>query len=292
MSTPRISEKEAFARFIKALEPYLPHLVIAGGWAHRLLMETHPKQPAFTPLMTRDLDLATLPERFQGIQDMAARLATAGITEALRGDVRPPLTRYVMGNEAEGGLYAEFLIPRIGSGIRRDGQPDITGTVGGATAQKLAYIDLLVVAPWSMSLGEAQGYPLGSPGLQVQIANPLSYLAQKILVLDKRSSLEKKGKDILYLHDTLLLFASEQARVKEALPALLANMHASWQQELTQLVANRFKNVDDAIRQASRIAQETGRPSPPGPDVIAKVCSRGLRTLFTPDTPSAPPGAK
>lgn len=230
--------------------------------------------------MTQDLDLATLPERFRGVHDVATRLFAAGIHEAMSGDVNPPITRYVLGDEDGGGLYAEFLIPRTGAGVLRNGKRNITGTVGGATAQKLPYLDLLMVDPWAVTLDEAHGYPLGSPGVTLQVTNPMSYLAQKLLVLDKRSTLEKKGKDVLYLYDTLLLFVGAQTRLKEVLPSLLEHMHPSWHQELQRLASQRFKRVDDPIRQASLIAGDTGRPAPPAPELIARVCDTGLRILF------------
>jgi hypothetical protein len=44
----------SFARLIEAVRPWLAHLVIVGGWAHRL---HHPLagKPPYLPLRTRDV---------------------------------------------------------------------------------------------------------------------------------------------------------------------------------------------------------------------------------------------
>jgi hypothetical protein len=48
-----------FERLVDALEPYLPEVVVVGGWAHRLFPR-HPLagSPGFVPLMTDDADVA------------------------------------------------------------------------------------------------------------------------------------------------------------------------------------------------------------------------------------------
>ena len=56
-----MDDNAAFARLIHALRPWLGHLVIVGGWAHRL-HRLHPLAgaPSYAPLRTRDVDLALL----------------------------------------------------------------------------------------------------------------------------------------------------------------------------------------------------------------------------------------
>jgi hypothetical protein len=48
-----------FARLVEAIRPWLPHLVIVGGWAHRM-HRFHPLATSqeYQPLRTRDVDLA------------------------------------------------------------------------------------------------------------------------------------------------------------------------------------------------------------------------------------------
>lgn len=53
------ADYEKFATLVQALHPWLPHVVVVGGWAHRLHRFhalAHP--PDYLPLMTRDADIA------------------------------------------------------------------------------------------------------------------------------------------------------------------------------------------------------------------------------------------
>jgi hypothetical protein len=51
--------KQAFVRVISSLKPYLPQIVLVGGWAHRLFQE-HPwgRRLEFEVLMTENVDLS------------------------------------------------------------------------------------------------------------------------------------------------------------------------------------------------------------------------------------------
>ena len=77
--------------------------------------------------------------------------------------------------------------------------------VGGVSSQLLRYIEMLLVSPWSVALGEESGFPL-SPKRTVQIANPASFLAQKTLIHDQRDYRDK-AKDLLYMHETVEVFS-------------------------------------------------------------------------------------
>ena len=52
----------SFARLVEAIRPWLPHIVIVGGWAHRL-HRFHPfaMTQEYQPIRTRDVDLAFSP---------------------------------------------------------------------------------------------------------------------------------------------------------------------------------------------------------------------------------------
>ena len=80
----------------------------------------------------------------------------------------------------------------------------LTQLIQGIAAEKLRYIDLLLLAPWTVQLSEAGGYPIGPASVPIRICNPVSYLAQKVLSLPSRRR-EKRGKDVLDIYDTLLL---------------------------------------------------------------------------------------
>lgn len=162
-----------FNRLIEALRPWLDDIVIAGGWAHRLHRH-HPlaQVPDYAPLMTEDTDVALPTAPRPGASDLRERLRAHGFQEQFFGDERPPVTHYALGTEAH-GFYVEFLTPLSGDDNKRDGTPDVTTRFGGVVAQKLRYLELLLVEPWSIELNPSVGFALHPPAL-VRTANPAS----------------------------------------------------------------------------------------------------------------------
>jgi hypothetical protein len=131
------------------------------------------------------------------------RLLEAGFEEEFVGEDRPPATHYHYGKG--GGFYAEFLAPLEGSEYDRNGKRKATKEVGGVSSQLLRYIEILLISPWKVELGEENGYAL-SPKRTVQIANPASFLTQKILI-HKERDYKDRAKDLLYMHDTIEVFS-------------------------------------------------------------------------------------
>jgi Nucleotidyltransferase len=90
------------------------------------------------------------------------------------------------------------LTPLVGSEYDRKGKRKATQAVGGVSSQQLRYIEVLMITPWKIELGETNGYPL-KPAKRIQVANPASFLAQKILIHHERcfpSTSENCGKSI------------------------------------------------------------------------------------------------
>jgi hypothetical protein len=182
-------DRAAFAKVVTALRPYLRDLVFAGGWAHRLLALHELANPVdFQPLATADADVAA-PTRLEVRgPSIRALLQQAGFKEELSGDETPPVSEYRLGAE-EGALYLEFLSPQMGGPNRRDGSVDATIAVGGVTAQKLKYLEILFYEPWLVQLNEANGFVgLGKEGVAVRVPNPAAYIMHKVLVLPERKS--------------------------------------------------------------------------------------------------------
>ncbi len=200
-------DRAAFAKVVMALSPYLGELVFVGGWAHRLhALHELASRLDFQPLMTADTDIAARPGlRIRG-SSIRELLQKNGFEEKLSGDENPPVSEYRLGGE-EGSLYVEFLAPQSGGTTRRDGSPDATVNVAGVSAQRLKYLDVLLIEPWAVQLNESNGYPLGKEGLRVRIPNAAAYLMHKVLVLNERKH-GKQPKDVLYIHDTLLMFSA------------------------------------------------------------------------------------
>jgi hypothetical protein len=248
-----MNDQEAFARLVEGLSPWKHQLVFVGGWAHRLY-RLHPmaEAPSYQPLATLDADVA-FAEREPLEGSIKAQLIAAGFEEQLTGSHHPPVSKYTLGEDGASGFYAEFLTPMTGSGRKRSGEPLVTVQSAGITAQRLRYLELLLVDPWEVTLGVDWG--AASP-VELRIPNPVSFIAQKLLIYDDRSS-SKKAQDILYIHDALELFASQL----EALRAiwrlsLRKSLHENWLRNLMQTKNELFESLNDRIRDAAAIPQD------------------------------------
>jgi hypothetical protein len=270
-------DKGGFGRVVRALEPYLDEVVFVGGWAQRLF-RLHPlaASEAPAPLMTLDADIAapiTLSNRGRTLREL---LLGAHFVESLSGSESPPKTKYQLG--AAGSLCVEFITPLVGGDFRRDGTLDATATIQGVSAEKLRHVDLLLACPWTVALTSADGYAVGEQPFPIKICNPVSYLAQKVLALPSRRPL-RRGKDILYIHDTLLLFG-----------AALDELHALWSAEIRPRLAKKalaqvlgaptefFGDVTDLSREAANVARAAGRSISAGE--LAAACRLGLSEIF------------
>jgi hypothetical protein len=260
---------EAFARLVTALRPWLGQLVVVGGWAHRLhRFHRLATPPAHLPLRTRDTDLAFSPdEALAG--DLRTALTDAGFIEQLLGDDAPPATHYGLGEEDD-GFCAEFLTPLFGSEMKR-GKRDATVRTAGITAQKLRYLDVLLLKPWSVRVGPDREVPIAAD-VELSVANPTSFIVQKLLIHSDRPR-HKKAQDILYIHDTLELFGGSLGElrrlwledVRPAMPSKTARRSEAVAREL-------FAEVTDTIREAARIPQDRQL----APENVQRACEYGL----------------
>lgn len=249
-----MNDLDALAKLAQALSPWRVHLVFIGGWAHRIhRFSPRANKLKYQPIFTRDTDLA-FANRAPIEGDIKAALIDHGFKEQLAGEHKPPVAHYTLGDE-NGGFYAEFLTPLIGSGVKRSGEQDATMTMAGISAQKLRYLDILLVDPWVITLDSQSGIPLPS-SMDVQVANPLNFIIQKFLIQKDRPA-AKQAQDVLYIYDTIELFG-----------ALLDEFHETWKMSISPdlgerlsktvqtLSKNTFSNINEVIRAAARIPQD------------------------------------
>lgn len=273
------ADRAGFGRLITALGPWLEQVVIVGGWAHRLY-HLHPAAQAlaFEPLMTFDADVALsgkavsgkVPRQQPSIRDL---LVAAGFHEDFRGDNKPPATHYRLRDHAS-GFYAEFLTPLTGSELTRDGKRKATAHISGVNSQQLRFIDLLLEEPWQVLL-EPAAFGLNGPK-SVQVANPVAFLAQKLLIHRKRDTADR-AKDILYMHDTLQVFGAQ-----------LEELHKDWMERIQpRLLAKDanvvstaaewlFGEVTDTIREAAEMASDREL----SPYEVQESCRYGLQIVL------------
>lgn len=268
-----MDDSASFARLIEALRPWLGHLVIVGGWAHRL-HRLHPsaQSPGHAPVRTRDVDVAlSLTAPLPG--DIRAALEHAGFGPAYLGDDAPPVTHYRLDDDA--GFYTEFLAPLQGGEIKRNGKPDVTASKAGITAQKLRHLDLLLIAPWSVRVGADVEIPVES-SVDILLPNPVSFIVQKLLIHDKRKS-NKQAQDVLYIHDTLELFGGAIDELRRVwLEEIRREMPDKTARRAESLARGVFEQVTDTIREAVRIPQDRAL----SPEVVRAACEYGLGEIM------------
>ena len=267
-------ESASFARLVASLRPWLAQVVVVGGWAHRLY-RLHPlaQQLRYEPLATLDADVA-LPAGLKVSGDeIYQRLASNRFEAEFLGHHKPPAAHYrltVPGIE----FYAEFVAPLAGSAISRGGRQKRTQTVGGISSQNLRYIEVLLARPWSVTLSSNNGFPLANE--RVQIANPVSFLAQKILI-HRRRNRQDRAKEILYMHDTIETFATAVGDLHtEWITNIQHELHPKSVRTVQRAVASIFGAVTDPIRAASRIVQGRNLTA----ELIRETCNAGFTRIF------------
>lgn len=271
---PLSPDVAAFSRLISALKPWLDQAVIVGGWAHRLY-HLHPtsQRPVFAPLATLDADIALPPTLSNHPPTLRESLEMNGFEAEFRGDAMPPATLYRL-TENDGGFYAEFLTPLTGGEYSRSGQRRATAQVGGVNSQQLRWIELLLADPWTVELQTAD---LGLPEVKVvRIANPVAFLAQKLLIHARRSAPDR-AKDILYIHDTLQIFGGRLDEFHEAwVSGTRSRLHPRTARSVETAHKKLFGQLTEATRAAAKIAPERRID----PEALRETCEYGLQQVF------------
>jgi hypothetical protein len=269
-----VEDFETFARLVTALRPWLGQLVVVGGWAHRLhRFHRLAKPPAHLPLRTRDTDIAFSPDAALA-GNVRTALTKAGFIEELLGDDAPPATHYRLGDE-DAGFYAEFLTPLHGSGVKRSGRPDATVSRAGITAQRMRYLDHLLVSPWAVRVGPKVGVPVAAD-VDLLVPNPTSFIVQKLLIHSDRAR-DKKAQDVLYIHDTLELFGASLDELQRLwIDAVRPSMPTRTARRAKTIARDLFAEVTDTIREAARIPQDRRL----APENVQRACEYGLAEIL------------
>jgi hypothetical protein len=256
-------------------------VVIVGGWAHRLLRNHSLAQAVpHEPLLTNDADVA-VPAALEVLEhDLRDRLIRADFKERFLGDDQPPATHYELLQEG-GAFYAEFLTPLIGSEYDRKGNRRATAQVGGITSQNLRYVELLLDSPWMVELSRANGFSFEAPK-QVRIAHPTRFMAQKLLIHEKRDR-HSRAKDILYLHDTIELLGGSLDVLREEWNRLRPALSDGAIRSMERGADATFSKITDDIRGAAQMA--AGRSLTP--QAVQELCRAGLKIVFAVESADA-----
>jgi hypothetical protein len=186
--------------------------------------------------------------------DIKSALIAKGFKEDLSGDFRPPIASYSLGDE-QGGFYAEFLTPLIGSGYKRGGATDATIQAAGISAQKIRHLDILMVDPWTVTVGPPHNeVPIDVP-TELLVANPLCFMVQKFLIKKDRKK-AKQSQDLLYVYDTIQLFSQHLPQFKENWEKIVKPALQGASETVLKECAESFASVTDELREAAAIPQD------------------------------------
>jgi hypothetical protein len=247
------AELHALAGSLDALGPYLEDLVLVGGWAHRIF-HLHPwaRPLAFAPLATNDVDFAVPARTAPREPTLASLLAAAGY-EARHKSIhtRPPLVRY----QRADGVMIEFVADLKGSAHDRKGNSKEVLEVAGITAEQLRFVYPLLARPWSPS--PLPGFPVLG---RVRVANPVTYLFQKLLVNASRLP-PKDANDLIYIVDTVDVFGDHLDALQAEWRAVVAagTVPAGHAKRFHAAVAA-LSRPGDVHRRAAIVAGAIGRP--------------------------------
>jgi len=272
-------DNASFVRVVATLEPYRDELVVIGGWANRLC-RLHPLALAqvFPPLRTLDADIATPMRIRKRAATLRQLLVQQGFREELSGEEDPPRAEYHLGSKGE-SVYVQFVAPLEGGAADRRGRSTATTRILGVTAERLRYVDVLLVAPWTIELTHANGFPVGSTPLLVKICNPVAYIVQKILALPKRRA-EQRAKDVLYIHDTLLVFGGAVDQLEKLWTSTVRpSLSVRAIKTVLQAPQTVFGGVTDDLRGAAIQARSASGRSLDA-DRVAAVCRFGLARVL------------
>ena len=107
------------------------------------------------------------------------------------------------------------------------------------------------MVPWTLELIPSGELPIAEPA-RVQVANPVSFIAQKLLIHDLRKP-GKRSQDLLYIHDTLELFGAHLPELNRMWRDQVGrSLLPSDRKKVERLGRELFAAVSDAIREASR----------------------------------------
>jgi hypothetical protein len=125
-------------------------------------------------------------------------------------------------------------------------------------------------------IASATGYP--TPGVRrILVPNAAAFLVQKIVIHERRD-LDKRAKDIRYMHDTIETFGGNLAAIRQQWQSNVQPvLHAKAARGVERPAEEYFREVDDTTREAARIA--TGRNLTP--EMVREVCAFGWQQIFS-----------
>lgn len=195
----KIEEIKLLKKVVHDLEPYLPQLILVGGWAPYLYAHYLWKQPEHQPLKTMDIDFGVLKGAQKYNETIAQRVRKQNYGEhhLNMGKLNPfvPIVQ-IDGLKAD----VEFISPM------NDAIEVQKWMVGQEIkVNEIIHFDVLLQDPISIMLD----------GLSLQVAAPSRFVFHKLLTFTQRMGDFKREKDLYYAFFVLLFHPEAFQLVKE-----------------------------------------------------------------------------
>jgi hypothetical protein len=223
---------------LAVLRPYLPQIVIGGGWAPFLYYRYLAKNREHTPVLTRDIDFMVGhqvpivgPQTIDEILTKEAKLTTT-----FKNIDNPAVIHYegtIDGVEVE----IEFLTDQTGSQEER-----VLIVQKGLHAEALRYVSIIVENTLLLEIDSAESAQ-GDGHLIVQVPKPAAYIFQKGLSFPARRDKQKASKDLYYIFDILAKIPDEYI-FEEGDFEVLSGKHPAWFNQFISNLSSQFESAD------------------------------------------------
>jgi hypothetical protein len=223
---------------LAVLRPYLPQIVIGGGWAPFLYYRYLAKNREHTPVLTRDIDFMVGhqvpivgPQTIDEILTKEAKLTTA-----FKNLDNPAVIHYegtIDGVEVE----IEFLTDQTGSQEER-----VLIVQKGLHAEALRYVSIIVENTLLLEIDNAESAQGDGP-LIVQVPKPAAYIFQKGLSFPARRDRQKASKDLYYIFDILAKIPDEYI-FEGGDFEVLSGKHPAWFNQFISNLSSQFESAD------------------------------------------------
>jgi hypothetical protein len=186
-------EREVFAKTMIALQPYASEIVLIGGWVHALYVAE--ARVAVRPVYTTDIDITIPPTLLMGDRPSLIDLVQVAGFELDELDSASGLKSFWQPGDRQQVIDLDLLTEAssIREAVVIEGQPDLV--VPGYPNQRI----LLENARW-IEVG-SDVHPILDPPCRIRVPTLPAYALVKVLSSDRRPSLGKRAKDLVYLFE-------------------------------------------------------------------------------------------
>ncbi len=243
-----------FVHVLRALEPRLAEIVLAGGWAWYVYRKYLTGERSLPGEFTLDVDLV-VPRRLSSTEPrLDEMLAAADFELEMEGEERPPVSKYSWPSTEASEAVVEFLTPARASGDAA------TLEINGVVAQQLRFLDLLLDDPVSIQVDERAEDERFAGSLRVP--NIGLFVLQKVLTFRRRRERGKRDKDLFYIFDLADESRHLSTTIENDILPWKAKRGPDWTRQAARLLEENCGSPEaDAIGRVLNQIPEEQRPS-------------------------------